>query len=146
VPSPYDLLDVERGATPTELRAAYKRKAFQLHPDRHGGSPEVVERFKKMQLAFEQLLEEAAALDARLPVRRAGWYDENGEYDGERTEEVRQQRTQRRTGHRATEAQDFDPLDMDAGDRIWSAYTDLFACQELYAAIDGTDGRGRGGW
>jgi len=33
----YDLLGVTHGSEPEEIRAAWRRMAFEMHPDRHGG-------------------------------------------------------------------------------------------------------------
>ena len=101
--SAHALLEVEPDVGPKEFRAAYKRKAFELHPDRHGGAPEYVEKFKALQVAFEQLLEDASR---SVALARAEWYETD------RYEE------RPRTRRRETEQQDFDPLDPDAGDRI----------------------------
>ena len=49
--TPYELLKVSPEATPTELRAAYRRACMQHHPDR-GGSPET---FHAIQLAYRAL-------------------------------------------------------------------------------------------
>jgi len=38
-----------------EIRAAYKRKALSLHPDRNNQTPEATEKFKKMQQSYDNL-------------------------------------------------------------------------------------------
>eukprot|EP00931_Biecheleriopsis_adriatica_P063829 TRINITY_DN38727_c0_g1_i1.p1 TRINITY_DN38727_c0_g1~~TRINITY_DN38727_c0_g1_i1.p1 ORF type:complete len:420 (+),score=109.94 TRINITY_DN38727_c0_g1_i1:92-1351(+) len=47
----YDLLGVERDASPAEIKKAYHKKAMKHHPDK-GGDPEA---FKDIQRAFEVL-------------------------------------------------------------------------------------------
>jgi DnaJ-class molecular chaperone len=49
---PHQVLGVEPGATPEEIKKAYKKLALKHHPDR-GGDPE---EFKKIGAAYEALL------------------------------------------------------------------------------------------
>lgn len=55
------ILDVAEGATPTEIKRAYRAKALLTHPDR-GGDPDA---FRAVQRAFEE------ALARQRPRRRA---------------------------------------------------------------------------
>lgn len=66
--SHYDTLDIQPDATPDQVKAAYRRKAQQTHPDKGGDETE----FKKVGKAFEVLSD---------PQRRAS-YDQHGE-DGD---------------------------------------------------------------
>lgn len=54
--SPYDLLGVSETATPTEIRKAYRKLAFRLHPDRNPG-PDARDRFIEVKEAYEFALE-----------------------------------------------------------------------------------------
>lgn len=50
----YSVLGVSRGATETELKAAYRKLALQWHPDRNK-SHEAAEKFKAINQAYEVL-------------------------------------------------------------------------------------------
>ena len=51
---PYEVLGVERGASPEALKRAYRERAKEWHPDRNP-SPEAEERFKEVAAAWEVL-------------------------------------------------------------------------------------------
>lgn len=52
---PYATLGLAWGASPDEIRRAFRRLAALHHPDRHGGSPEAEARFKLISAAFQRL-------------------------------------------------------------------------------------------
>lgn len=52
----YELLDVPRNATPTEIKLAYRRKAMKCHPDRTSAYTEEV--FPLIVEAYETLIDE----------------------------------------------------------------------------------------
>lgn len=68
----YKKLGVSSGATPEEIKKAYRKKAKQSHPDRNPGSDG--KEFRQIQLAYDVLSDEA----------RRHHYDETGETEGER--------------------------------------------------------------
>jgi len=51
----YDVLGVTRSATEQEIKSAYRKLAFQYHPDRNPGSKEAEERFKEAAEAYAVL-------------------------------------------------------------------------------------------
>lgn len=51
----YRELGVARGASPAEIRAAYRRLALQHHPDKHAGSAAATARFQALNRAHAVL-------------------------------------------------------------------------------------------
>lgn len=51
----YEVLGVERGAPPEELKKAYRRLALQYHPDKNPGDKLAEERFKEVAEAYDVL-------------------------------------------------------------------------------------------
>lgn len=51
----YEVLGVTREATQEEIRSAYLRRAFQLHPDRNRDDPNATEKFQQLGQAYEIL-------------------------------------------------------------------------------------------
>ncbi|MCC6381977.1 MAG: molecular chaperone DnaJ [Dehalococcoidia bacterium] len=50
----YEVLGVDRAASPQDLKKAYRRLAMEYHPDRNP-SPDAAERFKEINRAYEVL-------------------------------------------------------------------------------------------
>lgn len=54
----YDVLEVARNASASEVKSAYRKIALKNHPDRNPGNEEAVERFKEASEAFDVLSDE----------------------------------------------------------------------------------------
>jgi curved DNA-binding protein CbpA len=84
----YAILDIDRNASSTEIRAAYKRQAMIYHPDRNAGDKEAEEKFKMVNEAYHVLSD---------PIKKAkydSWLDPGtpDEFSYEYWREVRKRR------------------------------------------------------
>ena len=54
----YEVLGVDRNATPEQIKKAYRKKAIEFHPDRNPGNKEAEEKFKEAAEAYDVLSDE----------------------------------------------------------------------------------------
>jgi len=55
----YEILEIDGQATAKQIKEAYRRLAFQYHPDRNSGDPGAVERMKSINEAYAVLSDAA---------------------------------------------------------------------------------------
>lgn len=65
----YATLGIAKGASPEEIKKAYRKKALECHPDRNQGNPKAEAQFKQVSEAYEVLSDE----------KRRKIYDQYGE-------------------------------------------------------------------
>lgn len=51
----YEILGIDKNASPAEIKKAYRKKAIQYHPDKNPGDTKAEEMFKKSAEAYEVL-------------------------------------------------------------------------------------------
>ena len=64
----YETLGVDKDATGSEIKKAYRKLAVKYHPDKNQDDPEAEEKFKEISAAYEVLSDE----DKRAKYDRFG--------------------------------------------------------------------------
>ena len=71
MPTYYDVLQVERDATPERVRGAYRRLAQKYHPDKMPGNVNAVRAMAAINAAYEVLSDAHRRAEHDLWIRRA---------------------------------------------------------------------------
>ena len=71
MPTYYDVLQVERGATPERVRAAYRKLAQKYHPDKMPGNANASRAMAAINAAYEVLSDGDRRAEHDLWIRRA---------------------------------------------------------------------------
>ena len=76
----YDILGVDKKATPEEIKSAYRKLAMKYHPDRNQGDEVAAEKFKEVNEAHETLSDQQkrAAYDYELEHPGMGGFGGGG--------------------------------------------------------------------
>jgi len=69
---PHEILGIEEGAGKEDIKKAYRKKAFELHPDRHEGDEEMKRRFVEASAAYNFLSAEAEEKPKRVRAEKPG--------------------------------------------------------------------------
>ena len=59
----YQILGASKAATPEQIKAAYRKLAFEYHPDRTGGNEQSAEKMKRLNEAYAVLSNETKRRD-----------------------------------------------------------------------------------
>jgi molecular chaperone DnaJ len=78
----YEVLGVERNASPEELKRAFRKAAMECHPDRHGGCKDAEAKFKEINEAYA-VLSDANKRAAYDRFGHAGVHGMNGQGGGQ---------------------------------------------------------------
>jgi len=73
----YEVLNIERRASPQKIKEAYRRLAFQYHPDRNRENPTAVEKMKEINEAYAVLSDPGKRKDYEAFREQYGAYGTN---------------------------------------------------------------------
>lgn len=119
LPDPYTTLGVARGASGSEIKRAYRRKASETHPDKRAGGKASSAPFQAVQRAYALLAS---------PARRSE-YDRTGRDPGPKSENSAREAALRRLAEIFLAA--LEALDPDAGDIIEAVDANLIRQVEM---------------
>lgn len=80
----YKILGVNKNATSSEIKKAYRELAKKYHPDKNKGNPEAEEKFKEIQEAYDTLGDEKKRKEYDNPMfsENYGNFDDFGGFNG----------------------------------------------------------------
>jgi curved DNA-binding protein CbpA len=56
--NPYEIFGISQNSSLEEIKKTYRKLAFMYHPDRNPDNPEAEEKFKKINNAYNQIMDE----------------------------------------------------------------------------------------
>lgn len=86
VKDPYKVLEISEGATPEEIKSAYRKMAKKYHPDLHPDDPVALEKMNEVNEAYDMLnhpekyARRRAEEAQRQAYSNAGSYSSQGQY------------------------------------------------------------------
>ena len=116
----YELLGLDRLATPEEIKKAYRRLAHQFHPDKNPGDSSAPEQFRRITEAYEVLQD----------AKKRAAYDRYGAFPG------------RRSWEGVRESEDFSSPGKIFDDFLGEVFEDFFGIRGAkFARVKGGDFR-----
>ena len=73
----YDVLGISRSADKGTIKRAYRKLAKKYHPDTNAGNAQAEEKFKEVQQAYQQIMDERSrgySSGAGSSAGYGGWY------------------------------------------------------------------------
>jgi len=83
----YEVLGVQKGAQPDEIKKAYRKLAKEFHPDKNQGDKEAENKFKEISEAYEYLSD----ADKKAKYDRFGHGGDNNGFGGRNMQDIYEQ-------------------------------------------------------
>jgi len=106
IPDAHKILGVDTNATKQELKAAFKKRALECHPDKNPDDPDAAKKFTKVKQAFEQLYnaDKKKSYQEQMEEDRGGrpkWKQRSEQYKAWRAREREKEQAFREGGEEA---------------------------------------------
>ncbi len=80
VTDPYKVLGISPGATPDEIKKAYRKKAKEYHPDLHPNEPGIQEKMSEVNEAYDMLINPEKHSRQQYQQQQYGQHGGYGQY------------------------------------------------------------------